>query len=273
MISKTKLKLIKSLKYKKTRDDLNLFLVEGLKGILEVNNSKYKIIFTVVSNEIFKKHKNDLPKSNLYVVDAEEINKYSLLKKNNIGFCVVELIPHKFSLEKLENITIALDSISDPGNLGTIIRNADWYGIKNIICDISKPSEIDRLFTIANDIDFCINSAGTNLCKSIEHISLAEWDRVMNINLRSFYCICKSSVEIMKKNSGNINKWAVGLHHKLSYALTSLVLTISAIVLSVALKNSNVSYGIGLSLLIITIYYVMLIIGKNFGIEGIKGSL
>ncbi len=134
MISKTKLKLIKSLKYKKTRDDLNLFLVEGLKGILEVNNSKYKIIFTVVSNEIFKKHKNDLPKSNLYVVDAEEINKYSLLKKNNIGFCVVELIPHKFSLEKLENITIALDSISDPGNLGTIIRNADWYGIKNIIC-------------------------------------------------------------------------------------------------------------------------------------------
>tara|TARA_B100000579_G_scaffold430241_1_gene443278 strand:- start:143 stop:874 length:732 start_codon:yes stop_codon:yes gene_type:complete len=134
MISKTKLKLIKSLKYKKTRDDLNLFLVEGLKGILEVNNSKYKIIFTVVSNEIFEKHKNDLPKSNLYVVDAEEINKYSLLKKNNIGFCVVELIPHKFSLEKLENITIALDSISDPGNLGTIIRNADWYGIKNIIC-------------------------------------------------------------------------------------------------------------------------------------------
>ena len=134
MLSKTKLKLIKSLKYKKTRDDLNLFLVEGLKGILEVNNSKYKIIFTVVSNEIFEKHKNDLPKSNLYVVDAEEINKYSLLKKNNIGFCVVELIPHKFSLEKLENITIALDSISDPGNLGTIIRNADWYGIKNIIC-------------------------------------------------------------------------------------------------------------------------------------------
>ena len=47
---------------------------------------------------------------------------------------MVELIPHKFSLEKLENITIALDSISDPGNLGTIIRNADWYGIKNIIC-------------------------------------------------------------------------------------------------------------------------------------------
>ena len=51
--------------------------------------------------------------------------------------------------------------------------------------------------------------------------------------------------------------------------MSSLVLTVTAIILSIALKNSNISYGIGLSLLIITLYYIMLIIGKNLGIEGI----
>ena len=54
MISKAKLKLIKSLKYKKTRDELNLFLVEGIKGILEVSQSKYDVILTVVSKKYLK---------------------------------------------------------------------------------------------------------------------------------------------------------------------------------------------------------------------------
>ena len=57
MISKSKLKLIKSLKYKKNRDKLNLFLVEGLKGILELNDSKYQVEFTVISKEIFNSYK------------------------------------------------------------------------------------------------------------------------------------------------------------------------------------------------------------------------
>ena len=147
MISKSKLKLIKSLKYKKTRDELNLFLVEGLKGILELNDSKYQVEFTVISKEIFNSYKKKLPKQNLHILEKDEINKYSLLKNNKVGFCVVRSIYNKFSFEKLENITLALDSLNDPGNLGTIIRTADWYGIKNIICsknsvDIYNPKVI-----------------------------------------------------------------------------------------------------------------------------------
>ena len=60
MISKSKLKLIKSLKFKKTRDELNLFLVEGLKGILELNDSKYQVEFTVISKEIFNSYKKKI---------------------------------------------------------------------------------------------------------------------------------------------------------------------------------------------------------------------
>ena len=75
-------------------------------------------------------------------------------------------------------------------------------------------------------------------------------------------------INIKKNNSVNTNKWEVGLHHKISYAFSSVILTILTIILSLALKSSNTSYGIGLSLIIITLYYTIIILGKNLGIEG-----
>ena len=137
MISKSKIKLIKSLKYKKTRDELNLFLVEGLKGILEVNKSNYDIHFTVISKKIYNQYKNFLPSNNIFLLSENEINKLSSLQNNFVGFSVVKTIFKDRSKNNLDKITIALDSISDPGNLGAIIRNADWFGIKNIICSKS----------------------------------------------------------------------------------------------------------------------------------------
>ena len=134
MISKSKIKLIKSLKYKKTREELNLFLVEGLKGIVEVNKSKYDIKFTVISKKIFNGQKNNLPKENVFILNENEIKELSSLNNNIVGFSVVKSPINDFSISQLGEITIALDSISDPGNLGAIIRNADWFGVKNILC-------------------------------------------------------------------------------------------------------------------------------------------
>ncbi len=77
--------------------------------------------------------------------------------------------------------------------------------IKNVVnyqCDISKEQDIYKLFKEIDDIDFCINVAGTNLCKTIDYVDPNEWDRVINTNLKSFYLICKYAVEIMKKNGG-----------------------------------------------------------------------
>ena len=76
MISKSKIKLIKSLKYKKTRDELNLFLVEGLKGILEVNKSNYDIHFTVISKKIYNQYKNFLPSNNIFYSKPVSIPNY-----------------------------------------------------------------------------------------------------------------------------------------------------------------------------------------------------
>ena len=134
MISKSKIKLIKSLKYKKTREELNLFLVEGLKGIMEVNKSKYDIKFTVISKKTFNEQKNNLPKENVFILNENEIKELSSLNNNVVGFSVVKSSINDFSISQLGEITIALDSISDPGNLGAIIRNADWFGVKNILC-------------------------------------------------------------------------------------------------------------------------------------------
>ena len=134
MISKSKIKLIKSLKYKKTREELNLFLVEGLKGIMEVNKSKYDIKFTVISKKTINEQKNNLPKENVFILNENEIKELSSLNNNVVGFSVVKSSINDFSISQLGEITIALDSISDPGNLGAIIRNADWFGVKNILC-------------------------------------------------------------------------------------------------------------------------------------------
>ena len=75
-------------------------------------------------------------------------------------------------------------------------------GVINIKCDISKDEDIKNLFKQINDLDFCINVAGTNLCEKIENINSQEWDRVLNINLKSFYMICKNAIQIMKKKKG-----------------------------------------------------------------------
>jgi NAD(P)-dependent dehydrogenase (short-subunit alcohol dehydrogenase family) len=74
-----------------------------------------------------------------------------------------------------------------------------------IQCDISKESDISNVFSRFNKVDFVINVAGTNLCQPIENISIEEWDRLMSINLRSFFIICKQSVKLMKPfNYGRI---------------------------------------------------------------------
>ncbi len=147
MLSKSKLKLIKSLKNKKIRESLNLFVVEGLKGIIEVNSSSYDILFTVVSSKTFNDNKSYLPSENIIKLEEEEIKKISNLKKNKVGLSVVKSKANTYSNSKINGILLALDSINDPGNFGTIIRNADWFGIKDIICskntvDLYNPKTI-----------------------------------------------------------------------------------------------------------------------------------
>jgi TrmH family RNA methyltransferase len=149
MLSKARIKLIQSLNQKKQRSELKLFVVEGKKQVTELFTSTYHINCLVATPEWADAHAQDIKNNTeLIIVSAEELKKASLLQAPQEVLGLVEIPELDFSPELLtNNMTILLDGIQDPGNLGTIIRIADWYGIKNIICskdcvDIYNPKTI-----------------------------------------------------------------------------------------------------------------------------------
>ena len=129
MLSKNQTKLIQKLQQKKYRNELKLFLVEGKKSILEFLRAGYKPEL-IAATEIFS---NELPKQFFIPISAEELKKISLLQNPDEGLAVFHQPPLQGILQ--EGIILALDNIQDPGNLGTIIRLADWFGIETIICN------------------------------------------------------------------------------------------------------------------------------------------
>ncbi|MFD1293356.1 TrmH family RNA methyltransferase [Lutibacter holmesii] len=126
-LSKNQLKLITSLQQKKYRVKNGLFIAEGTKVVNEFLNSKFKLhqLFCV-DNTAY----NSL--ENVTVISEVDLKKISTLKTPNNVLALFE-IPAEETIKK-EGLFIALDEINDPGNLGTIIRLCDWFGIDQLIC-------------------------------------------------------------------------------------------------------------------------------------------
>lgn len=128
MLTAHKIKILQSLDQKKFRQKYNLFLVEGHKTIKEIPNSPYKI------QEIFSVDPGLLEGlvHEITQISVAELKKISFLQHPKDSVAVCELREEKL----LENVPVQLilDGIQDPGNLGTIIRLADWFGISQIIC-------------------------------------------------------------------------------------------------------------------------------------------
>ena len=139
MISKNKTKLIKSLEYKKYRDIHHLFIAEGNKIVKELVQSGFEIKTVIGTSDYLREIEMQL-KSGVEIIEAteSEINSASLLKnpQDAIALCQVPV----YNIEEAdpsEKLIICLDNIQDPGNLGTIIRIADWFGIEDLICSLS----------------------------------------------------------------------------------------------------------------------------------------
>lgn len=131
MISKTQLKLIRALGQKKQRKAHGLFLVQGEKNVLELTNSTLKVQHIFATAEFLAEHAQALAGFECIEATLDDLTKVSTLVSNNAAIAVVA-IPH-IEVPKAQGLMIALDGVSDPGNLGTIIRVADWYGISHII--------------------------------------------------------------------------------------------------------------------------------------------
>lgn len=126
MLTKSQIKLITSLKQKKYRQQEGLFVAEGLKTIKELLSSSLKLyhVFTTASFEM-----DDIEET---IISEKELKKISFLTTPNTALAVFR-IPDATQI-KTNHLIVALDDVRDPGNLGTIIRLCDWFGVVDLVC-------------------------------------------------------------------------------------------------------------------------------------------
>ena len=130
MLSKNQIKLIKSLSLKKNRQQNGLFIVEGIKGISEFLKSDFVLKNLFTTKSIFEADEHLITE-----ITEAELKKITSLKNPNTALAIFEIPEQIKSQEK--GLIVALDDVRDPGNLGTIIRLCDWYGIKDLVCSFN----------------------------------------------------------------------------------------------------------------------------------------
>lgn len=142
MVSKNQIKLITSLQQKKYRNQHQLFFAETKKVIDEFLDAQFELVnlFTI-DKTLFPIVDN----SKMYAISEVELKKISALKTPNECLAVFKM-PETSTL-KIEGLILALDDIRDPGNLGTIIRLCDWFGVETLVCseetvDVYNPKVI-----------------------------------------------------------------------------------------------------------------------------------
>ncbi len=135
MISKANIQLVKGLQDKKLRQKYGQFIVEGEKSIAELLKSPYKVTKLFAVSEWLNNNPLDLNPSQVFEVTDQELKQLSSHNAPQKVLALVQ-IPNWTISSINGQWVIGLDAIQDPGNLGTIIRIADWYGIDTIICSI-----------------------------------------------------------------------------------------------------------------------------------------
>jgi TrmH family RNA methyltransferase len=136
MLSKSQISLLTSLQHKKFRREHGFFLVEGYKSVIEFISSGYQVDSIYHTPAIAPKMLNLSRKINFQEISMKDIEKISTLKtpQDVIGLIKIPIWATLNYNSLKQKFSLVLDSIQDPGNMGTIIRTADWFGITDIIC-------------------------------------------------------------------------------------------------------------------------------------------
>ena len=138
MLSKAVIKFIHSLQIKKYRAIHQAFLVEGAKSVRELLHSDFTIQRLFVTEEFYTAHTAILNKGFPYeIIPEKSLVQAGTYASNNAALAIATMKAPVPAADIHQAFTIALDDIRDPGNLGTIIRLADWYGIKTVVCSPS----------------------------------------------------------------------------------------------------------------------------------------
>jgi len=136
MLSLSKLKYLKSLHQQKFRDENREFVVEGPKMVAELLKSDF-VITGIYALKTWISGQRDISVFNeklVEIISPAELARISNLKTPNEVLATVKIPERDFDESIYDDLVLMLSQISDPGNLGTIVRIADWFGIKNILC-------------------------------------------------------------------------------------------------------------------------------------------
>jgi len=128
LVSKSQIKLITSLQQKKYRNKLGLFIAEGPKVINELLTAGLRL------HSLFSTQEHLFNVENVQWISEIDLSKISFLKNANNSIAVFKVPTPKNLVDN--TLTVALDAVRDPGNLGTIIRLCDWFGIQQLVCSL-----------------------------------------------------------------------------------------------------------------------------------------
>ncbi|WP_373399236.1 RNA methyltransferase [Algoriphagus halophilus] len=135
MLSKNTVKFIKTLHQKKYRNLEQKFFLEGEKSVLEVMDSDFKIELLLATDQFMESNEVTMKsyRGELLNVSQKQLESVGQFQSNDSALAVVCMKPNHYFDRPQDELVIALDDVRDPGNLGTIIRIADWYGIKHLL--------------------------------------------------------------------------------------------------------------------------------------------
>lgn len=215
MLTNQKIKFIRSLSLKKNRIENQLFVVEGEKNVNEFINSDFVIDSVYSIDDSFK---------DSFKVSPKELDRISHLNSSNKVLAVVKMPNYDFA--KYGNTVIALDTIQDPGNLGTIIRLCDWFGVKEILCS-----------------ETCVDQYNSKVVQasmgSLSRVKLNYCDLQTELSLMKDYSIISMDMDgVDIKESVDVDKKVIVLGNE-GNGISNEVLQLSNITMSINKSNNS----------------------------------
>ena len=239
MLSKNKIKLIRSLQTKKGRETEKCYVAEGDRIFKELIQTNSKIIEIIALPEWIEQNKPLIKNIPFETASRDELHAISSLTTPQSVLCIVAIKGPTLVIDDLSSqLVIALDRIQDPGNMGTIIRVANWFGIHSILCsndcvDIYNAKVVQATMgaICKTDIFYC------DLANTLQYYIQKTNNPIYGTFLEGeniYTCSLKQSAIIVLGNEGN------GISHEIEKIINSRI-TIPSFNSSVAVESLNVS--------------------------------
>ncbi len=182
MISKAKTKFIKSLQVKKYRVEEQCFVVEGAKSVSELLKSDFETLTLLGNSNFFLAHEKKIDKSiETIEVTEKELSELGSFQSNETVIAVARMKKNVAVAFHQNEYGIVLDDIRDPGNLGTIIRIADWYGVKNIVASEQTADFYNSKVISASMGSFCrVNVFYTSIASYLDDAKTTVYGTFLN---------------------------------------------------------------------------------------------